>query len=219
MSARNLDWADPTNYRMSSQILSTQSIMQENAERSLNMLPTLTTQQKNLLFVGYIGINHNGLIPQDVVVLIISFAADPLIYSVILKHEEPILLQFLSQQLNEKQFRFNLLFRYNRDGPTRYKFHALCDGKKHLLFIIKTKRNHIFGGYTSVPWQSSGGYKTDKKAFIFLLKSCFDHKPKMVSLKKNGKCAVYHDYNYGPQLGYGAIALQNWNDKKCWSQV
>ncbi len=67
--------------------------------------------------------------------------------------------------------KLNLLWRGTRDGFEASKFHSLCDDKANTLTVVKTTTGCIFGGYTSVPWSSVGGYKPDSKAFLFSLKN------------------------------------------------
>jgi hypothetical protein len=64
---------------------------------------------------------------------------------------------------------FSLLWRGSRDGFDAATFHRLCDGKANTVTVIKNTNGFIFGGYTSIPWSSSGGYKTDSTAFLFSL--------------------------------------------------
>ena len=61
---------------------------------------------------------------------------------------------------------FLLLWRGTRDGFKVSTFHKLCDGKANTLTLIKSTHGHIFGGYTSLPWSSNAGYRTDITGFI-----------------------------------------------------
>jgi hypothetical protein len=72
-----------------------------------------------------------------------------------------------------------LLMRGSEDGFTADKFHRLCDQKGPTLTVIQTAGNlidppRIFGGYTSLSWQSPTvpADKADPHAFLFSL----DHK-------------------------------------------
>jgi len=71
------------------------------------------------------------------------------------------------------------------------------------LTLIKDYDNNIFGGYTSVPWESSdnGTYKKDETAFLFSFKN-----PRNTSLifkVNNSDNAVYHRTDLGPVFGKG----------------
>jgi hypothetical protein len=52
-------------------------------------------------------------------------------------------------------------------GFTAAKFHSLCDGKGPTLSLIKTVAGHIFGGFTTISWDSSSLYKNDTQSFLF----------------------------------------------------
>ena len=53
------------------------------------------------------------------------------------------------------------------DGFKNSTFHSICDNKGPTLVIIKAN-NRVFGGYTKLAWDTSGGWKgNDPTAFIF----------------------------------------------------
>ncbi len=64
---------------------------------------------------------------------------------------------------------FHLLWRGSRDGFDGKVFHSLCDGKPNTLTVIKSENGCIFGGYTSEPWSSDEGFRTDSSAFLYSL--------------------------------------------------
>ena len=49
---------------------------------------------------------------------------------------------------------FNLLYRASEHGFQSSQFHSKCDGKGNILTILKAN-GFIFGGFTSVIWDSS----------------------------------------------------------------
>ncbi len=65
------------------------------------------------------------------------------------------------------------------------------------LTIIKTTTNRIFGGFTTVSWDSSGAYKTDNHSFLFSV----DERAKYPINKFTH--AIYCDSSYGPTFGHG----------------
>jgi hypothetical protein len=97
---------------------------------------------------------------------------------------------------------FSLLWRGSRDGFDVAAFHRLCDGKANTVTVIKNTNGFIFGGFTSLPWNSSGGvYHGDNSAFLFSLTN-----PSNTPLKlkvKPAQNAVWHHSNYGPTFGDG----------------
>jgi len=132
--------------------------------------------------------------------------------------EKKTLLQFVKQRLGDNKYRFALLLRSSRDGGSKEKFHELCDNKGATLIIVKSKQyNHVFGGYTSVPWKSSGDWQSDESAFLFLLRSSFGHSPKLINLKQSDN-AVAHGSYYGAVMGNTAIVL-SYNNNQHYSNI
>jgi hypothetical protein len=66
--------------------------------------------------------------------------------------------------------KWTLLYRGTRDGFCATNFHSKCDGNRNTLTIFKAKgTSYIFGGFTSITWDDSSGWKIDPKAFLFSL--------------------------------------------------
>ncbi len=111
-------------------------------------------------------------------------------------------------------------------ASTLKHFIGLCDGKANTVTVIKNTNGFIFGGFTSIPWSSSGGYiadsssddddhqadimrswKTDNSAFLFSLSN-----PSNTPLKlkvKPAQSGVYHHSSFGPIFGTGHDLLVN----------
>jgi hypothetical protein len=85
--------------------------------------------------------------------------------SLILTTKEAIVLNQMMPHSNE-----NLLYRGSRDGFNASAFRSRCDGQANTITIIKSNFNHVFGGFTTVQWNSLGAYSTDQNAFIFSLR-------------------------------------------------
>ena len=112
--------------------------------------------------------------------------------------------------------RFNFLFRASDHQYSGNKFHEYCDDKPGTISIINSNFGNIFGGYTSTSWKASkfGGYKTDKNAFLFLIKSedkSIQNKcPLLLEMKKdNENVAIYCEKNHGPIFGYHDIVIRD----------
>jgi hypothetical protein len=99
--------------------------------------------------------------------------------------------------------KFTLLYRGSRDGFGSNDFHSKCDGHANTLTILKAKQtSFIFGGFTTVGWDSSSGDKSDPNAFIF---SLTDNTPlKMKIDPKSHQYAIRCDSRYGPTFGCGS---------------
>jgi hypothetical protein len=67
--------------------------------------------------------------------------------------------------------KFSLIYSAKRDGWRIADFHRICDGKAPTMVLFKSTKNFCFGGLTSLPWNSSGGWKTDNQSFVFSVDS------------------------------------------------
>ena len=99
---------------------------------------------------------------------------------------------------------WSLLYRGTRDGFGADDFHSTCDGHSNTLTIFKAKKsNYIFGGFTSVEWNSSSGFKSDPNAFIFSLTNK-DNRPLKIKVDPNeDEQAIFGNYDFGPSFGGG----------------
>ncbi len=81
---------------------------------------------------------------------------------------KPDEVTFLKECFN-RPFETELLYRGSTHGFAAKDFHARCDNKGPNISIIKSEHGLIFGGYTSLDWQSPSEckYSSDNEAFIF----------------------------------------------------
>ena len=67
-----------------------------------------------------------------------------------------------------------LLYRATRDGFSASSFHRNCDGFPNTVSIIKTDSNYVFGGFSSIVWNTTVGglhnWFQDENAFLFSLR-------------------------------------------------
>ncbi|CDW89372.1 tldc domain-containing protein [Stylonychia lemnae] len=77
---------------------------------------------------------------------------------------------FNNEIMNSKQY-VKLLYKASRDGYKAANFHTFCDNKGPTMTFILNEHGQVFGGYTSVSWQSTSQWcnYTDKDAFLFQL--------------------------------------------------
>ena len=89
--------------------------------------------------------------------------------STILKNrlEDLVYLNRLINNINK----FVLIFRGSRNGFSATAFHKYCDKKGPTITFILDTKGQIFGGYTTVSWQSVNGgkFEHDSNAFLFSL--------------------------------------------------
>ncbi|CAH3180831.1 unnamed protein product, partial [Porites lobata] len=90
------------------------------------------------------------------------------------------------------------------------QFHRRCDGKRDTVTIIK-KGKYVFGGYTDIPWESSGGWGFTRKAFIFSISNKEELDP-FVSEVRWPDRAIDRWSWYGPVFGYDIEIANNANN-------
>lgn len=158
---------------------------------------------------------HDVNMPIALKYLILSFSNKIIGCKMLTLSEDTAFYELLASKLkydaDGKEFnihrrKFNLLFRASDHNHSASKFHKKCDGHKETITIIKSNHGNLFGGYTSIKWRLSGGYKSDKTAFLFLIRSKSEQCPKAFDLKENDSahsCAVYIDPYKGPSFGDG----------------
>ena len=122
------------------------------------------------------------------------------INSLILK-DSPRKFEFI-QKLKEWSGykKMELLYRGTRDGMDSGSFHNKCDNKGPNYVLIENNKGNIFGGYSSISWESSGGYKNIPECFIFTLTNIYNIEPTKFPSNNSGS-NVYHHSSYGPLFG------------------
>jgi hypothetical protein len=102
-----------------------------------------------------------------------------------------------------------LLYRAQSDGWDNNKFHSLCIGKGATVTIVILKNGHVFGGFTSIPWNKYGQYQHDPLSFLFRLSNGkFNCKP--IKIRQTGKSAIsirHISGNHGPWFGSGDLVV------------
>jgi hypothetical protein len=110
--------------------------------------------------------------------------------------------------------KWSLLYRGSRDGFGSNDFHSKCDGHANTLTILKAKESEfIFGGFTTVEWDSSNDWKSDANAFILSLTNK-DNKPLKMNIDPyrhpNAICCYS---SYGPIFGPDIRIANNANTR------
>jgi len=126
---------------------------------------------------------------------------------------ENLLAPQLKSILNRQKFKLTLIYRNSRDGNSGTAFHSKCNGHANTITLVHSNYGHIFGGFTKYKWRSAGDYGDDKEAFLFLVRSAFNHPPRIYKNQKGGYAGygVYDGSNYGPLFGggYDLVIQQN----------
>ena len=104
--------------------------------------------------------------------------------------------KMLSESYQGKM-KYELLWQGTRDGFRASDFHSKCNGKGPTVTVIVSSYDKIFGGYTSVTWQSSNSWSHDPSAFIYSL----THNAKCATQLNTGR-SIYDYGGLGPIFGY-----------------
>ncbi len=67
----------------------------------------------------------------------------------------------------KRNFRLLNIFKGSRDGWTSQIFIDKVYNKGPTLILLKTTKNAICGGFTTISWENSHDYKRDTDAFVF----------------------------------------------------
>jgi hypothetical protein len=110
--------------------------------------------------------------------------------------------------------RFSLLWRGSRDGFRFGDFHSRCDGHANTLTVILDTKGNVFGGFTPVAWDSSGGRTADDslRSFLFTLKNPHNIPANRFALKAEYKeRAIVCHSDCGPCFGNDIMVSDNCN--------
>ncbi|EXX57928.1 hypothetical protein RhiirA5_505360 [Rhizophagus irregularis] len=118
--------------------------------------------------------------------------------------------------INDIPYKFNLLYRANRDGNTAEMFHAKCDNKGATLVVVKVKNSEqIVGGYTPLSWVSGMIDKSTKDSFIFSLNSTNFQNARVAYSNDNGY-SISCISECGPFFGGSDLYLNHCNGPDFW---
>jgi hypothetical protein len=98
---------------------------------------------------------------------------------------------------------WKLAYQGSRDGFGSDKFHSMCDLKGESVTIIKSSNGFLFGGYSSVSWDTknkNGQSENAPGSFIFTISNPHGIQPTKDSPIKP-EYAIYHNSSWGPLFG------------------
>ena len=85
-----------------------------------------------------------------------------------MKEKDFDLINFaLKSRMNKNVKELRKLYQASIDGDGPINFHSRCDNIPNTLVLIQSKGNRRFGGFASVPQDTSQKYKTDENSFLF----------------------------------------------------
>jgi hypothetical protein len=104
------------------------------------------------------------------------------------------------------------LHRGTRDGFGAKDFHSKCDGHSNTLTLLKAQGSKfIFGGFATVSWDGSSGWKSDANAFIFSLTNKDNQPLKMKVDPNKHQYTLYCHSECGPTFGDDICIADNVN--------
>jgi len=110
----------------------------------------------------------------------------------------------LAEWIGKAPPQWRLLYKASRDGWATREFHGRCDGQGSTIVLVRLASGHIFGGYTTIPWKTSGGLCPDPDSFLFSLTDGKGRKPYKCPPVIREKGAVIHHAEFGPVWCGGA---------------
>ena len=98
--------------------------------------------------------------------------------------------------------KLELLYRGTRDGMSGDAFHNRCNNKGQTICLFQNDKNHIFGGYASIDWQSSNSWKSDSNCFLFTLTNMYNIEPTKFP-NSDSSYSINDNSSTGPAFGGG----------------
>lgn len=126
--------------------------------------------------------------------------------SVIINFREGVIL---NKWYGDRKQKWRLLYRGTRDGFHAANWHSKVDLQGPTISLVKVG-NYIFGGYTPLPWNTSGADQFDDDSWIFSLKNAYDnnqYKFNKIPQSVKKMRSVYHASGYGLWFGANDILI------------
>jgi len=101
--------------------------------------------------------------------------------------------------------KFELIYSGKCDGWAIADFHRKCDGQGPTVVLMKSSKDFKFGGFASIPWASTGGWKNDNESFIFSL----DQRELLFKPNLNGPYHIHLASDWGPNFSSWELGFVN----------
>ena len=148
------------------------------------------------------GFTPNVLFSQDWFgqLHLIEYSSNDPFKSKILSGNQPSeLIKLCEFSLKDK---WTLVYTGTRDGFAAVNFHSKRDRHKNTLTLLKAHgTSYIFGGFVSINWDGSSGWKSDPDVFLFSITNR-DNQPSKMWKINTTKSILCHSA-YGPIFGIG----------------
>ncbi|GBB89314.1 hypothetical protein RclHR1_00160030 [Rhizophagus clarus] len=117
-----------------------------------------------------------------------------------------------SYSKNNIPYKFNLLYRSDRDGFNATSFHQKCDNKGATIWIARIKdTTQLIGGYNPLDWGGSCGWKSTTGSFLFYITDEKNLSTVKLSYVNNSNYAIYCYGGQGPHMGdFLCQGINNW---------
>lgn len=136
----------------------------------------------------------------------------------LLCHEHQIRLNDFYGKRNQM---WRLAYKATRDGFSSTDFYRCCDRKGPTLTVILSTSGHLFGGYTSINWETHDDWKwsVDKDAFLFTLINPHKILPTKYPINPNSRNAIGCKSGIGATFGNVDICVHSNSDQNSRSTV
>jgi hypothetical protein len=117
----------------------------------------------------------------------------------VINSSDRLFIRKFLESIYKQEVKMLLLFRASRDGWTPRDFHRLCNDQGATIIFMKTSKEKVCGGFTTIPWGDLGGYKPvvegQDHCCLFSVDS------QTLYPVKDLQNAVWHQKDYGPWFG------------------
>jgi archaellum component FlaC len=127
---------------------------------------------------------------------------------------QSMILREIPEILNDFQTKkWKLLWRGSRDGFEAQTFHDRCDGVANTLTLVLDMEWNVFGGFTSVKWDSGCLDRLGDRSlrsFLFMLRIPGNFSGKRFPLNEHSwEHAIYCDEKHGPWFGNDNLVVSD----------
>ena len=105
--------------------------------------------------------------------------------------------QDLEEMIGKGPKSFERLYSIAKDGCDPDIFHRKCDNKGPTVTVMFNPKGSIYGFYSSLRWQNSGGGVKDQEHFVFQLQS-LNERRFTKCLTKGANPEITYEPGYGP---------------------
>ena len=119
--------------------------------------------------------------------------------------------KLISSWINKNVIKYELLYKATVDGDSIDDFIKKCENKGPTLLILKSNKEHIFGGYTEKNWIKNKSISSPD-SFLFNINI-----KKKFTINNDGYIHIYNEFGYGNNSDYELQLYNNFlsNNNYC----